>query len=127
MYNHEEKDHLCILNNISGYSLLLYLLMLNHQITKKKNPQNIHKYPKMSNVAPINFLWWSKVIPPTVADEKADADKQERKEKKESEWWLVKLTAALALIGAISGYCFSFASTPPPPIRRGYKRSCQSC
>lgn len=40
-----------------------------------------------------------KVIPPSVTDKKSAADNKERDGKSESDWWLVRLTGVLAIIG----------------------------
>lgn len=42
-----------------------------------------------------------KVLPPLNEEEKSVATKQERQDKSESDWWLVKLTGILAIIGFI--------------------------
>ena len=49
-----------------------------------------------------------KVIPPKITAEEATADKKERKEKQESDWWLVRLTAVLALIGVLQVIVFGW-------------------
>jgi hypothetical protein len=42
-----------------------------------------------------------KVLPPFNEDEKTAAEKKERQDKTESDWWLVKLTGTLAAIGVL--------------------------
>jgi hypothetical protein len=48
-----------------------------------------------------------KVLPPLNEGEKAAAEKQERQDKSESDWWLIKLTGVLAFIGVLQLVVFA--------------------
>ncbi len=49
-----------------------------------------------------------KVLPPLNEHEKSATEKQERQDKSESDWWLVKLTGVLAAIGVMQLIVFGF-------------------
>ena len=47
-----------------------------------------------------------KVIPPTIDDKKSAEEEKKQEEKSASDWWLVKLTAVLAVIGLLQLFVF---------------------
>jgi hypothetical protein len=49
-----------------------------------------------------------KIIPSPKTAEEAEADRREREDKNKSDWWLVKLTGALALIGFLQLLVFGW-------------------
>jgi len=96
-------------------SLIIFLLFATIIFVNAESPNQPTKESIKSKQVPKNeqrgsdqFPMVVKVIPPTINAEEADTDRQERKEKQESDWWLVKLTAVLALIGTIQVIVFGW-------------------
>jgi hypothetical protein len=85
-------------------SLLIFIATsINAELSsqpKKESAKSQHM-PKNEQRGSDQFPIVVKVIPPTINAEEASIEKQERKEKQESDWWLIKITAVLALIGAL--------------------------
>jgi hypothetical protein len=49
-----------------------------------------------------------KIIPSPKSVEETEVDRREREEKNKSDWWLIKLTAALAIVGALQLLVFGY-------------------
>jgi hypothetical protein len=49
-----------------------------------------------------------KIIPTPKTAEETETDRKEREDKNKSDWWLVKLTGALAIIGALQLFVFGY-------------------
>jgi hypothetical protein len=49
-----------------------------------------------------------KILPATKTTEEAEADRQEKASKNAADWWLIKLTAALAIIGTLQLVVFGW-------------------